>query len=296
MNPEAVLAALYLRGVDRPANPPRRGWPEVLAALRRRPEDDPARVLREAGMSLPATILQTTGLLAWAEEAVGNGAVLTAASQGYPLRWFQAFGDLAPPALWREGPVPMVPWVGAVGSRQVEPETLEFMNAVGARTAALGHGLVSGGAVGCDSAAEAAALGAGGVVLRLAPQGLGAEPAEDGATRVAVAGPQETFSRGLAMERNALIYGAAEATVVGHARMRQGGTWHGATDALRRRYGRLLVRDDDSTASRALCVLGAEALGSASELVERLAEGPPQRTLFAYETRCRRAYRSPKSP
>ena len=293
---EAALAALYLRGVDRPANPPRRGWPEVLAALRRRSGEDPARVLREAGMSLPATILQTAGLLAWAEEAVENGGVLTAASEGYPLRWFQAFGDLAPPALWRDGPLPTVPWVGAVGSRRVGADALEFMDEVGARTAALGHGLVSGGAKGCDSAAEAAALREGGAVLRLLPHGLGTGANEDDATRLAVAAPVEPFSAGLAMERNALIYGAAEATVVGHARMRQGGTWHGATEALRRRYGPLLVREDGSSAARALCALGAEPFPDPAELGERLAAGPPQRSLFAYETRRRRAYRDTRSP
>jgi predicted Rossmann fold nucleotide-binding protein DprA/Smf involved in DNA uptake len=157
------------------------------------------------------------------------------------------------------------------------------MAEVGTRAVSLGRGIVSGGAVGCDSAAEAAALGAGGTVLRLLPQGLGLRRLEDDAVRVTLAAPGEPFSRALAMERNALIYAAADATIVGHARLREGGTWHGASDALRRRLGRLLVRPDDSPAALALKALGAGELAKPVDLGDRLAESPPQGALFAYE-------------
>ena len=210
---------------------------------------------------------------------------MTPASEGYPLRWLEAFGDLAPPALWRSGPLPATSWVGAVGSREVDGEALAFMEGIGARTAGLGRGMVSGGAVGCDSAAEGAALAAGGPVLRLLPHGLNLRPEDDVAVHVALAAPDEPFSRGLAMERNALIYGAADATVVGHVRLRQGGTWHGATTALRRRLGRLLDRPDGTPAARALLALGAEAIADPADLGRLLDEGPPPRNLFAYERR-----------
>ncbi len=290
MTTEAVLAALYLRGAPRPTEAPRRGWPEVLAALRREGADDPVATLRAAGMPMVATILEASGLLQWAEEAVQAGAVLTVASATYPSRWFEALGDLAPPALWRAGDLPCVPWVGAVGSRQVEDDVLAFMSEVGARTASLGYGIVSGGAAGCDSAAERACRAAGGPVMRLLPHGLRGK-SDDGAVRLALAAPGEPFSTALAMERNALIYAAAGATTVGHARMRQGGTWHGATDALRRRLGRVLVRPDGGAVSRVLIALGAEEIEDASQLGDILAAGPPQRTLFVYERRRRRAYR-----
>lgn len=283
MTTEAALAALYLRGAPRSADPPRRGWPKILAALRREGMDDPVGALRAGGMTLAATILETPGLLEWAEETVASEATLTAATEGYPLRWFEAFGDLAPPALWRAGPLPLVGWVGGVGSREVSEEILDFMGGVGAQAAALGRGIVSGGAAGCDTAAEGAALAADGPVLRLLPHGLLLRTADDGATQLSLAAPREAFSRGLAMERNALIYAAADATVVGHARMRQGGTWHGATDALRRRLGRLLVRSDGNPAARALGALGAEEIADPAELGVLLAKGPPQRNLFAYE-------------
>ena len=239
-------------------------------------------------MTLPATILATSGLLAWAEEAVETGAVLTVASEGYPLRWLQAFGDLAPPALWRAGVVPVLPWIGAVGSRRIPDAVMDFMAQIGNGISESGKGLVSGGAIGCDTAAETAALASGGAVLRILPHGLGHRPVEDEATQISLAAPNEPFSRGLAMERNALIYAAADATVVGHARMRQGGTWHGATDALRRRLGRVLVRDDGSPAARALKALGAEEVRSPNRLSELLERPPTQRALFAYERARRR--------
>lgn len=283
MTTEAVLAALYLRGAPRPADPPRRGWPEVLSALRRDGCD--TGVLRQAGMTLAAALLDSPALVDWAEEAVAAGAVLTAASEGYPLRWFESLGDLAPPALWREGPLPSVGWVGAVGSRQAEDDVLRFMAEVGRRAAGLGRGVVSGGAAGCDAAAERAALDEGAPVLRLLPHGLLLRPSDDAATRLSLAAPHEPFSRGLAMERNALIYAAADATVVGHARLRQGGAWHGASDALRRRLGRLLVRPDGGPAARALRALGAEEIDDPADLGARLAAGPSQRNLFAYERR-----------
>ncbi len=236
-------------------------------------------------MSLPATLLHPRGLLDWAERAVESGAVLTAASEGYPLRWFEAFGDLAPPALWREGTPPSLPWVGAVGSREIAPEVSDFMAEVGRRTMGLGRGIVSGGAIGCDAAAERAALHGGGAVLRILPHGLRHRAIDDGAVHLALAAPDEPFTRALAMERNALIYAAADATVVGHIRLRQGGTWHGASDALRRRLGRLLVRCDGSPAERALRALGAEGIGDPAELADRLTQGASQRNLFAYERR-----------
>lgn len=283
---EVVLAALYLRGAPRPADPPRRGWPEIVAALRRESVgiEQAAEVLLKAGAAQPATLLETKGLLDWAERAVEEGAVLSVLSEGYPTRWLEAFGDLAPPALWQNGPVPVVKWIGAVGSREATPEALAYMEAISAKAAALGLGVVSGGAQGCDTAAEQVAP----TVLRFLPHGLMLRQDED-AIQVSLAAPSEPFSRALAMERNALIYGAAELTAVGQVQMRKGGTWHGATDALRRRLGRIVVRPDDSPGARGLLALGAGRLANPEDLAFALAAAPSQRALFAYENRRRRA-------
>jgi hypothetical protein len=73
------------------------------------------------------------------------------------------------------------------------------------------------------------------------------------------------------MERNALIYAAADQTVVAHARFKVGGTWTGATDALRRRRTRLLIREDPTDpALRALICLGGRPLRQPSQLEDAL--------------------------
>jgi predicted Rossmann fold nucleotide-binding protein DprA/Smf involved in DNA uptake len=82
------------------------------------------------------------------------------------------------------------------------------------------------------------------------------------------------------MERNALIYAIADAAVIVHARFKTGGTWHGAVEALRRRYTRLIVREDaNNAAHRALIGLGAIPLRRPEQLAEALAALPMQPTL-----------------
>ncbi len=288
---EVVLTALYLRGGPRPAELPRRGWPQILAALRREGAQELGGVaarLRKAGATLPASLLETAGLLDWAEKVVEHDAVLSVASDAYPRRWLDSFGDSAPPVLWRTGSAGSlegVRWVGAVGSRDVTPEAESYLEAVAKRAAAIGCGILSGGADGCDTVAERVALQAGAPVLRVLPHGLRFRAEDDSAVQVSLAAPNEPFSRALAMERNALIYGGAELTVVGQVRLRAGGTWHGATEALRRRLGKIVVRPDDSAATRALQALGAGLLKDPADLAFALASAPAQSALFAYEER-----------
>jgi predicted Rossmann fold nucleotide-binding protein DprA/Smf involved in DNA uptake len=71
------------------------------------------------------------------------------------------------------------------------------------------------------------------------------------------------------MERNTLVYALGEAAFVAHARYRQGGSWHGATDALRRRLTRVLVtaspwHGEAESARRSLLALGAQSIAEAS--------------------------------
>lgn len=281
-----------MRGVAR-GGVSRRRWPSVLRTLR---EDEAtlenvAACLRQRGHWEEATVLDTAGELAWGEEHAARA--MSPLCAGYPAGW-RAMGDAAPPILWRRGVCVERPLIGAVGSREVGPAPLTFAEEIGARTAALGRSLVSGGAEGCDSAAARGALDAGGSVVRILPHGLGLWRLDDAfyggveCCDLSLCAPDEPFSTGAAMERNALIYAAGEATVVAHARYKVGGTWHGATEALRRRRGRLIVRDDYTSATpmspahRALAALGATVLANPNDLAAALAEGPVQGNLFSF--------------
>jgi hypothetical protein len=69
------------------------------------------------------------------------------------------------------------------------------------------------------------------------------------------------------MERNALIFALAEATFVAHARFKEGGAWHGAASAMRRRAGVVLVPAEEprdwGQAWKALRGLGARPFDAA---------------------------------
>ncbi|MGV3617574.1 MAG: DNA-processing protein DprA [Fimbriimonas sp.] len=275
-----ALAALYLRGAPRPIDPARRRWPLVERAARHSACDlgDLGRRLRDADLTEEATVLAVPGLLSWAEARASR--VLTPVCRGYPALWRQRLGDAAPAALWKRGAVEDVPLVGVVGSRQVGAAEAAFAEAVGTEAVRGGFGLVSGGAAGCDSFGARGASAAGGPVLRLLPCGLD-RSRDEGAGDLALAAPGEPFSSALAMERNALIYAAAEGTVVVHARFRQGGTWHGAADALRRHLAPILVREaPDDRAYRALVALGARPLPAPESLFTALRAPALQPEMF----------------
>ncbi|HEY0868442.1 MAG TPA: DNA-processing protein DprA, partial [Fimbriimonas sp.] len=167
-------------------------------------------------------------------------------------------------------------------SRRVPEDALRFAWDVGASAAGGGRLLVSGRAEGCDSAAAAGAHLAGGNVAEVLPCGLEAAGGRRRGTWLSVCAPEEPFSRPSAMERNALIYAFSPDAVVCHARFREGGSWHGAVDAARRRLTRLWIREADDAASRALRALGALPVRSPADLASASAPPPAAEGLFAF--------------
>ena len=276
------LAALYLPGGPRAFDPPRRRWRLAEAALRRAPLD-PCAALASVGLRAEALLLSDGRLLGWARAALDRGEAVTAACEGYPSRWLETLGAACPPALWVAGRLPRGPFVGGVGSRRPAPSAVGFLEGCAREAVRLGFAGVSGGAEGCDAAFAAGVLASGGSIVEVLPRGLVPEDADAPGCRVSAAPPGGPFSVPLAMERNALIYALADVTVVGAARLGRGGGWTGATEALRRRLGRVAVRwDPDDPASRALAGLGAYPLADPSRLAEALRhEGcqPPLPTL-----------------
>jgi predicted Rossmann fold nucleotide-binding protein DprA/Smf involved in DNA uptake len=270
-----LLVALYLRGGPL-SGATRRRWVDVDQVLRTANVgvDDAAEALRDGGLWEEACIVNTPIQMDWASR-VAHQAV-SPELESYPRRWTDRLGRSAPPAAWfRTGPPKGArtrPLVGVVGSRHVGDEIGDFAEEVGREIVRLGFDLVSGGAAGCDRLALRAALNSGRPALNILPEGL-ARALPTGSDDLSVCAPLDSFSIGAAMERNALIYAAAEATVVVHARLRAGGGWHGATAALRRRLGPVIVREDPSSpAHRALISLGARPLASPSALGAVLAE------------------------
>jgi predicted Rossmann fold nucleotide-binding protein DprA/Smf involved in DNA uptake len=283
-----VLASLYLPGTPHGLSLDRRAWPRVISSLRRENVSivDAERTLRVGGLFAEAAALSSPTALVWGEATYQSDSCLTSLCPGYPSRWLEMLGQDAPPAVWRLGePQSALPSVSVVGSREIEPRIHRFCAACAREAVSMGCQVVSGGAVGCDTAALDAASAASGSTISILPYGLGQFRGESPSGRVLLSLSEldEPFSRKRAMERNLLIYAASPTTIVGAARYREGGTWHGAMEAIRRRITQLAVRptdydDDESSrrAARALVSLGARYLEKPSSLHRLFAEEPPQ--------------------
>ncbi|HEU4434338.1 MAG TPA: DNA-processing protein DprA, partial [Pyrinomonadaceae bacterium] len=131
--------------------------------------------------------------------------------------------------------------LAVVGSRDVDPQLIEFTQNVGALTAQANKTLVSGGARGIDQAAMRGALAAGGKAV-----GVMADSLERAALNrehrdllldsklvlISPYDPSAGFNVGHAMQRNKLIYALADAALVVNSDFEKGGTWAGAAEQL----------------------------------------------------------------
>lgn len=267
-----ALTALYLNGGPNREIPPRRRWLAIDRAIRQDATglEKVQTLLANKGFWFESAIVGRPGVLAAAEALVGSGRILAACHQNYPSRWLAVLGEGAPPVLWRKGEMSSGPFCAIVGSRRVSAAVGAFTCECAREAVEHGFCVISGGAAGCDRAAAKGASKssiAAGTEMRLVeilPYGLGRVGAGR-CCRLSLSPPMEDFTTAAAMERNSLIYAAADCAVVGHARFRTGGAWHGAADCLRRRLSQVYIRSDGSPAARALAALGAVPVTSPKE-------------------------------
>ena len=126
---------------------------------------------------------------------------------------------------------------------------------------------------------EISATAKGGQVV-----GVLADALERSVTRRGVAGgqiclvtpypPSTPFSVGNAMGRNKIIYGLSRCTIVVASDHETGGTWAGATEALKNGYGRVAAwtGPGSGTGNSALVERGAGELSAVNRLEELLHE------------------------
>jgi len=262
----------------------RRRWPAVAGSLRVSAcaLEDSAEVLRAKGHFAEAAALESNDAFAFGIEAVAAGRSMTIFDPDYPDRWLTILAESAPPALWRRTKRATEPGslFAMVGSHAIEQTVHHFCADVAREAVRLGYGVVSGGAVGCDAASADAARRADGRVVVLLPYGIDLLDEDAADLYLSLSAPTEPFSAPRAMERNALIYAAANHSFIGHARLREGGTWNGASDAIRRRLTQAIVREDpDNPAHRALAALGAHEMKSPGDLEETMARETAQKPL-----------------
>ena len=177
---------------------------------------------------------------------------LTPFDDSYPQRLRTRLGPKAPAILHAAGALELLDegGVGVVGSRNVSEEGARVAAALGRQAASLDVPLISGAARGVDQLAMNAAFEAGGNVIGVPAHSLSQALRSPGVRRAVHDGrtvictpyaPDSPFSVGKAMGRNKLIYALSDVTVAVAADKGSGGTWSGATEAVKGRYCRAAV-------------------------------------------------------
>ncbi len=195
--------------------------------------------------------------------------VLTRADEHYPQRYRQRLKDSAPTVLFYAGNGELLgqPGIAVVGSRNIDQVGQDCAAYIGNACAWSGLVLYSGGARGVDSISMQAALEGRGTVV-----GILADSLEKAIRRpenrqalmqgdyclVTSYSPNAGFSVGAAMGRNRLIYTLADYAVVAAAEVGKGGTWGGATQALKAGWLPVFVLDYPAApqGNRALLEMG----------------------------------------
>ncbi len=192
-----------------------------------------------------------------------------------------------PPVLFVRGEVPLPAAdlvVAIVGARAASGQGMEMAGRLAAELTQAGSLVVSGGALGIDSAAHRGALDGGGATVAVLAGGLDApyparnlplfdEIVERGGALVATEPPATRPLRRLFVARNAVIAGLCDAVIVVEAEATSG-SLHTARAA--RRFGRLLAAVPGTPGCEALLVQGAALVESAADLMAARAGRPRQ--------------------
>lgn len=191
-----------------------------------------------------ARLLDRRGVLAIVLERLASLGIhpLTRADEEYPERYRQRLKDSAPAVLFYAGEKALLgqPGVAVVGSRRLDPAGEECAVFTGNACGLSGYVLYSGGARGVDTLSMDAALEARGTAVGVLADSLErATRSRQEALRrgdlclVTPYSPEAGFSVGAAMGRNRLIYCLADYAIVVASDAEKGGTWAGATEALK---------------------------------------------------------------
>ncbi len=186
-------------------------------------------------------------------ESLGIRA-LTRADENYPQKYRLRLRDSAPALLFYSGNKELLgqPGIAVVGSRNLDPVGQDCAAFVGNACAWSGLVLYSGGAKGVDTISMNAALdrrgAAVGVLADSLERAIRAPESRAAITRGDLClatpyAPNAGFSVGAAMGRNKLIYTLADYAIVVASNAGKGGTWAGATEALKAEWVPVFILD-----------------------------------------------------
>ncbi len=208
-------------------------------------------------------------------------STLTPFDEHYPDRLRNQLGTNAPAVLHAAGSLELLDeaGVGVVGSRNVGPDGREVALDLGRQARSLGLPVVSGAARGVDQLAMGAAFEAGGSVIGIPAHSLLRTLRSSDVRRAIYDGrtvfftpyaPDAPFSVWRAMGRNRLIYALSKVTVVVAADDGTGGSWGGAVESLKGKFGTVAVwrGDGEGPGNEHLESMGALRIAAVEELDE----------------------------
>jgi predicted Rossmann fold nucleotide-binding protein DprA/Smf involved in DNA uptake len=237
------------------------------------------------------TLLSRSIAVALALEKLDHGGIwtLTGFDDDYPSHLLEALQDEAPAVLHGAGNAGWLahPGLGIVGSRVLSSEAVQAARTIASAAAARGIQVVSGAAKGTDQQAMDGAFQAGGAAVGVLADSLvqkvsqpdNRSAVQDGKLVLLTPyAPSAGFTVGAAMARNKIIYGLSRAVVVIAADKDKGGTWAGAVEALKQRWGRVLVWTGPGagTGNAGLVSLGATAVSTPDEVLMAARARPAQ--------------------
>ena len=182
---------------------------------------------------------------------------LTRADEDYPLRYRQRLKESAPAILFYAGEKALLgqPGIAVVGSRRLDEAGQACAAFVGNACGFSGLVLYSGGAKGVDTISMKAALEARGTAVGILADSL-ERAIRIPENRLALQrgdlclvtphAPNAGFSVGAAMGRNKLIYCLADYAIVVASDAETGGTWAGASDALKNNWLPVFVLEHEA--------------------------------------------------
>lgn len=194
-------------------------------------------------------LLQRSGSLAIELERLSSRGihVLTRVDQEYPMRYRQRLKETAPAVLFYAGEKNLLgqPGLAVVGSRYLDEVGKACAEFVGNSCGLSGLVLYSGGAKGLDTISMNAALTSRGTAVGILADSL-EKSIRNPENRAAISrgdlclvtpySPSVPFSVGTAMGRNKLIYTLADYAIVVASDAEKGGTWAGATEAIKSKW------------------------------------------------------------
>jgi predicted Rossmann fold nucleotide-binding protein DprA/Smf involved in DNA uptake len=209
-------------------------------------------------------------------------STITIVDDDYPGCLQKRLGNLAPPVIYTVGNIDLLTGdgVGIVGSRNVTEEGKATAERLAVEAVHQGRSVVSGGARGVDSFAMNAAFMAGGTVIGVLADSLQARirkpsvlQAIDDATVCLLVRqiPSAGFTPHSAMARNKLIYALSAVTVVVATDHESGGTWAGATEAIKKGNGDIAVwlGEGSGSGNEALASSGARPVKRSHDLLSQ---------------------------